>query len=91
MTDAVNNVIPFNTPEITNRIVVALNGDDEYIRYEDYGLTFDSSEQEILTAIEPRITERFSVSLRNGNSWLYKTTKTIASQNIYVIPNSTAG
>jgi hypothetical protein len=33
-----SNVVPItaNTPEISNRIVVAINGDDEYIRYEDY-------------------------------------------------------
>jgi hypothetical protein len=75
----------------TRKIVVAISGDDLFLNYEDYGLSFDSSESDILARINPIIQEQFGQSLESGGRWTYKTRKATASQNVYIIPNSTAG
>ena len=75
----------------TNKIIVAISGDDLFLNYSDYGLSFDSSESDILARINPIIQEQFGQSLESGGRWTYKTRKATASQNVYIIPNSTAG
>ena len=78
--------------DIRNKIIVCVEGSDWITDYADYGLTFDSTENEILTRLSSAISERFSVDINDEESgWLYKTRKAVESQNIYVIPNSTAG
>lgn len=89
------NVVPLNTnneTQVQNRIIVSVAGEDEFIQYEQFGLSFDSTEQEVLTTIQPFIQEKHGVDIRDTNgSWLYKTRKAVTSRNIHVIPNSTAG
>jgi hypothetical protein len=85
-------VIGGNPAEIREKIIVAVAGDDEILDYNTFGLTFDSTDAEVLTAIRPLVQERFNVDLQGpGGAWLYKTRKATNSRNIYVIPNSTAG
>jgi hypothetical protein len=76
---------------ITNKLIIAISGEDMIIDYSDYGLTFNSNEQELLEAVRPAIQERFNTDIRDSSGWLYKTRKATESQNIYLIPNSTAG
>jgi len=78
--------------DVKNKIIVCIGSSDWIIDYAEYNLSFDNSEEEILTRLSPAITERFSVNIKDDESgWLYKTRKAIESQNIYIIPNSTAG
>lgn len=85
-------VVGGNPAEVRERIIVAVAGEDEFLNYQDFGLTFESSEQNILTAIRPLIQEKFGVDLMGtGGAWLFKTRKAVTSRNIWVIPNSTAG
>jgi hypothetical protein len=88
------SVVPENT-DPTNKIVICVenNGEDVYWNYEDFGLSFNSSEDQILRTLQGAIEETFNVSIRDSysNQWLYKTRKAVNSQNIYLIPNSTAG
>lgn len=77
--------------QISNKIIVCVNGADRFYDYEQFGLSFDDSESTILSAIGPAVRETFGVDIGNGASSLYKTRKAIESRNIYVIPNSTAG
>ena len=80
------------TEEIRNKIIVCVEGSDWISDYADYSLNFDNSEEEILNRVAPVITEKFGVSIRDDESgWLFKTRKAVESQNIYIIPNSTAG
>ena len=80
------------TEEITNKIIVAIEGDDEFFNYEDYDLTFESSDEDVLNAISGAVSEKFNVSLREADgTWLYKTRRANTNKNIYIIPNSTAG
>ena len=78
--------------EIRNKIIVCVEGQDWISDYADYELSFDSTEEQVLNRLAPAIQERFNVNVRNDSgSSLYKTRKAIDSQNIYIIPNSTAG
>ena len=77
--------------EVTNRVIVTVEGDDTILDYDLLGLNFDSSEQEVLEALRPVVRERHGVDLNDGNGWLFKTRKATSSQNIYVIPNAIAG
>lgn len=81
-----------NIENPTNKLVICIEGQDQYWNYEDYNLSFDSSEADILGTLQPAIEEHFGVSIRDDYSgWLYKTRKATDSRNIYLIPNSTAG
>lgn len=76
---------PDNTAQ--NKIFVTINGQDWQRDLSDIGLSFDSSESEIMNRIVPMIEEEFNQNIEN----LYKIRKATNNQNIYVIPNSTAG
>lgn len=78
--------------EVQNKIIVSVAGEDEFLDYASFGLTFDSSEQDVLNAIRPMIQEKYGVDLMSTDgSWLYKTRKALRNQNLHVIPNSVAG
>jgi hypothetical protein len=77
---------------VTDKIIVAISGEDEFLNYSDFGLTFDSAEEDVLNAIHPMLLEKHGSNIKDVNgSWLYKTRKAVTNRNIYVIPNSTAG
>jgi hypothetical protein len=76
---------------VSNKIIIAVAGEDMIVDYDDYGLSFDSNEQQFLEAVRPAISERFNVDIKDSSGWLYKTRKATESQNVYLIPNSTAG
>ena len=81
-----------NEEMVQNKLVIAINGMDQYMAYSQLGLSFESSSNEILEAVRPIVQEGFKVDIRDEyNNWLYKVTKTTNNQNIYIIPNSTAG
>ena len=81
-----------NNAEVTNKIVVSIDGADTILDYGFLGLSFDSSEQSVLHAIRPVVLEQHSKDIYDAHSgWLYKTRKATNSQNIHVIANSTAG
>ena len=77
--------------DVTNKIIIAVAGEDMIVNYEDYGLSFNSSETDFLDAVRPTVQERFNVDIKDSTGWLYKTRKATESQNVYLIPNSTAG
>lgn len=78
--------------EIKNKIIISIAGEDEILPYDQFALTFDSSEADVLNALRPMLREKYNVDIQDINgSWLYKTRKAVTNQNIHVIPNSTAG
>lgn len=82
------NITPLNPNEsVENKLFVTINGEDWQKDLEEVGLSFDSSEQEIMERITPMIREEFNEDITD----LYKIRKATNSQNIYVIPNSVAG
>jgi hypothetical protein len=79
------------TTDITDKIIVCVDGADRFYDYDQFGLSFNSSESEILSAIRPAVQETFGVDLGSSGNAFYKTRKAVDSRNTYVIPNSTAG
>lgn len=82
------NITPLNPNEsVENKIFVTIDGEDWQKDLGEVGLSFDSSEQEIMARIAPMIREEYNEDITD----LYKIRKATNSQNIYIIPNSTAG
>jgi hypothetical protein len=73
--------------DFQNKIVVTINGQDWQRNLDDLGLSFDSSESEIMEAVTPMIREEFNEDITD----LYKIRKATNNQNIFIIPNSVAG
>lgn len=70
-----------------NKIIVIINGEEHSYDYETFGLTFDSTDSEIITAISGAVSESFGTDI----SQYYKVQKVLNTRNIYIIPNSVAG
>ena len=87
------NVVQNQMPSAVNsKLIISVQGDDMIVDYNDFGINFDSSNDEILNAVRATVQERFGVDMRGTQGdWLYKTRKAVESQNIHLIPNSTAG
>lgn len=76
---------PDNT--VTQKVFVTIDGQDWQRDLSALGLSFDSSEQEIMDIIVPLIEEEFGTDIRD----LYKIRKATNNQNVFIIPNSVAG
>ena len=90
-TDVIFEIADTSADQVTGRIFLVIEGDEYQATLETLGLTFDSSEDEILTTIRPIIQEVFNIDIMRNGGWLYKTRKATNTQNIHIIPNSTAG
>jgi enterochelin esterase-like enzyme len=83
-----NNVVPISAEDtVRNRIFVTIDGQDWQKDLAEVGLSFDSSEREIMDRLVPIINEEFGQDIRD----YYKIRKSTNNQNIFCIPNSTAG
>lgn len=72
---------------VTNKVVVIANSHEYSQELARFGLTFDSSEADVIQAIAPGIREESQVDISRG----YKVQKATNTRTIFVIPNSTAG
>ena len=77
--------------EVTDKILVCIEGEDRVFDYSQFDLSFDSTNEEILTALSEPIKEETGYDIKRDGDWLYKTRKATNTRNVYVIPNSTAG
>jgi hypothetical protein len=78
--------------EVTDKIIVCIEGQDWIQDLGTMPINFNSSETEILEAIRPGIQEKFGIDIYDeSRNSLYKVRKATASKNIYIIPNSVAG
>ena len=88
-----NNNLPANvtvidpSDTVRNKIFVTIDGQDWQEDLDALGLDFDSSEQELMERIAPIIQEEFGRDITEH----YKVRKAVNSENVFIIPNSTAG
>ena len=83
-----NNFDSLNIDDNTkNKIFVTIEGEEFQKDYRELGIDFNSSESEIMNKIIPIINELYNVDITG----LYKVRKTTTNENIFIIPNSTAG
>lgn len=73
--------------ELHDKVVVTLEGRDYQQTLEFFGLTINSSQEEVIGAVAPAVLEARGENIRNT----YKITKSLENRMIYIIPNSTAG
>ena len=90
-TDVIFEMVDPSAETSSNTLFMVLEGQDYQVKLDRLGLSFDSSENEILTRIRPMVQEIYNVDIQRNGNWLYKVRKATNSQNIHVIPNSTAG
>ncbi len=69
----IDRQIEFETPanvETTNSVIVTVEGQDQILSQETLGINFDSSETEILNAVEGILSE-MGHSLRNNDDFTF--------------------
>ena len=82
------NVTPIQVDDtVKNKLFVVVEGEEVQLNYEDFDLTFNSSESEIMDKIVPVIQEEKRVNIRDS----YKIRKVTNNENIFIIPSSVAG
>lgn len=73
-------------------IIVTLESNEKHFNQEDFGVTIDSTDQQILDAVAPAILEEFGVNLKEDQGdYIYIVKKVSESGNIFVFPKSPAG
>ena len=73
----------------TGHIVVTLESEEKTYEYDTLGLTYDSTDQEVLDAVAPVIQEETGVDILEDG--LFTVKSVTASQNKYLFPKSPAG
>lgn len=73
-------------------ITITLDSVDRKYQYADFGLTYDSTDEEIVAALTPNLQESEGFNLREEYADRAYTIKRMDdSKNIYIFPKSTAG
>ena len=74
------------------QITITLENDERNYSYDTMGLTYESTDQEIISALAPVVAEDVGIDMSDQYEDGYWTLKRIEStKNIYVFPKSTAG
>lgn len=80
------------TTEPTGEIIVTLASKELKYSYEQLGVTFDSSDSEILDALQPVVLEEEGFDIKEEqDEGAYTLKRVDQSKNIYLFPKSTAG
>ena len=78
--------------EPTGEIIVTLASKELKYSYEQLGVTFDSSDSEILDALQPVVLEEEGFDVKEEqDEGAYTLKRVDSSKNIYLFPKSTAG
>ena len=73
----------------TGKIIVTLSSTEKSYDYADLGVTFDSSTEQILDAVQPMVLESEGVDILEDG--LYTVKKVDESRNTYLFPKSPMG
>mgnify|MGYP001609191283 FL=1 len=80
------------TTEPTGEIIVTLASKELKYSYEQLGVTFESSDSEILDALQPVVLEEEGFDIKEvQDEGAYTLKRVDESKNIYLFPKSTAG
>jgi hypothetical protein len=74
-----------------SEIIITLESQEKHYSFEDLGVTFESSNDEILKAVQPVILETTGVNISEDDDQLYTVKKIEESKNVYIFPKSPAG
>lgn len=76
---------------MTNEVIVTLESDEKHFTFDALGITFDSTPDEILDAVQKPILEQFGINLKERDEYIFTVKKISSSQNIFIFPKSPAG
>ena len=77
--------------ETIGKIIVVVESKEKEFNYEELGVTFDSSSEEILKAVQPAILEATGINIEEDDESLYVVKKIEDSKNCFIFPKSPAG
>jgi len=80
--------------EMTDKVVVTVKGNDYTYTYEQLGVTFDSPEIEVLSAVNGILREAESVSIEDSEdpgNFIYGVRKSTNTRMTYVYPKDPLG
>ena len=76
----------------SGEIIVTLTSTEKHVNYDDLSVGFDSTDQQILDALQPVLLEEDGFDLKEEqDEGMYTIKRVDSSKNIYVFPKSTAG
>lgn len=78
--------------ETNGEIIITLESEERHYQYDTLGVSFDSTNGEIIAAISPMLREDVGIEMQEEYSegnWTLK--KVESSGNCYIFPKSTAG
>lgn len=87
MTEGQNITPLYESDDVTNKVIVTVDGEELQFDQDQLGLTFESTEEEIMNRVAPMIEESKNVDITEA----YKVRKFTNTENIFILPNSTAG
>ena len=77
--------------ENTGEIIITLSSTERHFAFDRLGLTFNSTDSEILNAIKPVILEEEGFDMDDREDEYFTVKKVESSGNCYVFPKSVAG
>lgn len=72
-------------------IVIVLENDEKEFSFEDLGVTFDSSPEEILDAVSKPILEDTGINIKEDDEHVYTVKKIDRLKSVRIFPKSPAG
>ena len=75
---------------VSNALIVTIDGNDIQMEPELLDVNFDSSDNEILDAVENVLSEQ-NLSIKESDDYCYAVRRAANSGNIYIIPKPVAG
>lgn len=79
------------TEETQGEIIVTLESEEKRFAYSDLGVSFDSTPEEILDAVQKPVLEEFGINLKEGDDYIFVVRKIESSKNTFCFPKSPAG
>ena len=77
---------------IVGEVIITLSSTEKHYSFEQLGITFESTDAEILSALKPVLLEEEGFNIEEEQEDGYFTIKRVdSSQNLYVFPKSTSG
>ena len=77
--------------ENEGNVVVVVESEEKTFTYDELGINFESSSEEILKAVQPAILEATGVNIEEDDEEIYAVKKIDTSKKIYIFPKSGAG
>ena len=73
------------------QIIVTMENQEKAYDYETLGVSFDSTPEEILAAVQPVVLEEFGLNIKDeGGSYIYLAKKLTSNESFVLFPKSVA-